>query len=467
MLQTKPLGEILPDQPAVFTVQLSNTGETSTDFDLSIDRRDNSRGLVILANGDTLTTNQHYEMINAAEAFDTDIEVYRGPVHYEYPPVQLQLKSRCDKTLVSTYELWTHELSDGTKVIRFARECPKLVLDGSLGRGHVTVNGNDEKEIALLVQNVEKSTRGQLGTMGSNADDTFDHVNIKWRKIGSQIWQEEPIDLASEDEWGFVHAVWDLSGMQDGDYEVMVESVCPNNPIQFRTGETKTSTVRLDTVAPVPFAFPSETDVHHVGDPLVFEYDEALDCSSPFGFKVDVEMTLEEGGTITFDSYSKKNVLVVCEDRMIGAQVDGTMVDLDVLLGNSIQITLSDVSDSSGNLAEDEILLIKYKKGGKKKNTKRDRRRLDKVTSIRVFQKNMVMTQPIVQPMDVRVGERLDSIEEKFGFEIEFEKERIEVLIESNMYLTILMVVLIILIGLILLLLFSGRRRSGDPLLGY
>ena len=81
MLVSKPFGETLPDQPAVFTVRLSNAGATSSDFDLSMDRRDTARGLVVLANGDTLAVNQHYENIDADEAFDIDIEVYLSLIH--------------------------------------------------------------------------------------------------------------------------------------------------------------------------------------------------------------------------------------------------------------------------------------------------------------------------------------------------------------------------------------------------
>ena len=118
---SKPFGETLPDQPAVFTVRLSNAGATSSDFDLSMDRRDTARGLVVLANGDTLAVNQHYENIDADEAFDIDIEVYRGPVHYDYPPVELRLQSRCDSNKVATYDLYTHTLDNGERVIRFAK----------------------------------------------------------------------------------------------------------------------------------------------------------------------------------------------------------------------------------------------------------------------------------------------------------------------------------------------------------
>lgn len=479
---SKPSVATLPDQPAVFTVRLSSEGDSS-DFDLSMDRRDTARGLVVLANGDTLATNQHYE--NITEEFDIDIEVYRGPVHYDYPPVELRLQSRCDSNKVANATLYTHTLDSGERVIRFARECPKLVLDGSLGTGFVVVNGDMEKKVDLVVQNVEKSTRGTLAEMAANPDDTFNHTHIKWRRIGSHDWLNVMVSdtessdngalvamdlaLSYEDDYGFVFDTWDLDAYSDGDYEVMIESFCEEAPSEFRKRETATSIVRLDTIPPEPYAFPVETDLYHVGEPLIFEYDEALDCSPPVSFFVDVIVYTEDddGKVISrryFDSHIRNNLLIVCEDRMIGVQFDSTMYNLDNLLGKRTKITLSNVADSSGNLGDDQRVFVYF---SSELESDKGRRRLTEVPSIKVFQKNSESTKAAAGlasldekfaslQFEMETGrEKLDSLQ----LEMEAGREKLDSLQLEMMYLCILIVVLIILmVGLISLLLLKKNN---------
>lgn len=127
----------------------------------------------------------------------------------------------------------------------------------------------------------------------------------------------------------------------------MARSVCSqanqNGPEAFQYSTSRIAILKLDTTIPEPFLFPSETDPLHTGEPLIFEYDKELDCSQPFWFTVRIMVSEIER------DFNKDNIIVVCEDRMIGVQFDGSNFDLSKLEGNTATITLSDVVDTSNN----------------------------------------------------------------------------------------------------------------------
>merc|ERR1711935_81852 len=413
-VQKQPSGMTLPDQPAIFKVILSNAGPTSNEYDISIDRRHNEGGLKVYANGGMLNGgNTRIEILDALESMDATISMLRGPVLYEYPAIPLILESRCENipplstSVSATYNLYTHiKEEDGkeVKVIRFAQECPKVEFENKLAEGLVVFNSKakaDESGKFEMVRNMEREARGNLTAMV--VDATLTKVQLLYRQIGSLDWNNRAqasngdLDLATsdakEDEFDYVTAEWNLGHLQDGKYEVIARSVCEMNPTVFKYSTSKIAILQLDTSPPEPFQFPSKTDALHVGEPLIFEYSEELDCSEPSLFSVVISVS---GSNRVFN---KDNTIVVCEDRMIGVQFDGSKFNLDELAGKTANITLSDVYATSHNKGDaistivhftSKLASVARSSNHAKKNS--HHRRLTDVPSIKIVQKTLVPT---------------------------------------------------------------------------
>merc|ERR1711935_764041 len=445
-VQKQPSGMTLPDQPAIFKGILSNAGPTSNEYDISIDRRHNEGGLKVYANGGMLNgRNQHIEILDDLESMDATISIMRGPVLYEYPAIKLILESRCEhvpplSTSVSaTYDLYTHiKKEDGkqVKVIRFAQECPKVEFENKLAEGLVVFNkakADKSRELEIMVLNMERDVRGNLTAMV--ADATLTKVELLYRQIGSLDWKYRvqgsngDLDLATsdakEDEYGYVTAPWNLGQLQDGKYEVMAQSVCEMNPTVFKYSTSKIAILQLDTSPPEPFQFPSKTDALHVGEPLIFEYNEELDCSEPSLFTVVISVS---GSSRAFN---KDNTIVVCEGRMIGVQFDGSKFNLDELAGKTANITLSDVYDTSYNKGDaistrvhftSKLASVARSSNHAKKNS--HHRRLTDVPSIKIFQKTLVPSSVSIDDNGRVEESQLKGLEER----LEQQEERLATL---------------------------------------
>merc|ERR1711935_801768 len=450
-LLSKPSGITLPDQAAIFQVILSNDGPTSNEYDISIDRRKNTGGLKVYANGGMLNgANQHIEILDETEGMNATISILRGPVLYEYPAIPLISESRCEHvpplsiSVSATYELYTHMKEDGSKVIRFAQECPKVEFEDKLSEDIIIVNEvlaeKKSRQLEVVVRNLDRDARGKLTAMV--ADETLTKVELLYRKIGSQGWENRfrgskgDLDLATsddndakEDEYGDVTATWNLGQLPDGIYEVMARSVCENNPTKFMHSTSKITTLQFDTEKPKPYRFPSETDILHVGEPLIFEYNEELHCSEPFWFTVSISVSGSDR------EFTNDNTIVVCEDRMIGVQFEER--EFDKLAGKTVNITLSDVYDTSYNKGNPFSTMIHFD-GNTPKNHSRHRLLTD-VPSMKIFQKPLFPTSVSIDGNAGRVEEtqglaalqllqeeKLDQQVERLDHNLDQQEERLD-----------------------------------------
>merc|ERR1711935_995030 len=267
-------------------------------------------------------------------------------------------------------------------------------------------------------------------------------------------------------------APWSLGQLQDGKYEVMAQSVCEMNPTVFKYSTSKIAILQLDTIPPEPFQFPSKTDALHVGEPLIFEYNEELDCSEPSLFTVVISVS---GSSRAFN---KDNTIVVCEGRMIGVQFDGSKFNLDELAGKTANITLSDVYDTSYNKGDaistrvhftSKLASVAGSANHAWKNS--HHRRLTDVPSIKIFQKTLVPTSVSIDDngrveesqlkeleeglaaLQVQQEERLDL---KLDLRLEQQEEKILAALQE----VLLMIALVIFVLFAALLVYACKNMS-------
>ena len=110
-----------------------------------------------------MSGNQHIELMNALQGIDATIQILRGPVLYEYPPITLILQSRCEdpKNGDARFEL-SNDQHGGSNIIRFSRECPKIECKDIQSVGLVILNKDSTHQLQIMVQNMERATQGSL-----------------------------------------------------------------------------------------------------------------------------------------------------------------------------------------------------------------------------------------------------------------------------------------------------------------
>ena len=155
-----------------------------------------------------------------------------------------------------------------------------------------------------------------------------------------------------EDAYGSAHVAWDVSGISDGDYELMARTVCDHVDGAEPEFNWIPSAIIMGTIERKPprlFGLPQPSHGElFVGDAVSFTFQEPVECRQPFRFDLTVNV---EG----LEPLSKDNLLVVCEDRTISFLFDPTKTRLDRVVDNEVQMSLADVKDLSQNALEDPV----------------------------------------------------------------------------------------------------------------
>ena len=76
---------VLPDEPMIFLLKLSNLGSIAYWFELLTDHRENIGLLSHLIDGDTIIAPITYDTIDAGESVFSTLTIERGPEKYDYP----------------------------------------------------------------------------------------------------------------------------------------------------------------------------------------------------------------------------------------------------------------------------------------------------------------------------------------------------------------------------------------------
>lgn len=361
-----PDGPVLPDDPMIFRLLITNEGEDLSSFQLSVDHRTNPGMLVHSINGDTLTVPQQYDRIEAGQTVSTSLSIYRGPELYDYPPLKLAVQSSCeairnfgDGNLIGLLGGVTKVFRDAANQngrIVFTQPCHPISWAGSLERdGTFVSNAATNAEVLKVVLQNE----GALSFADAVAESRLTKIELVYRRKHDNAWIVASgraigetafnlVDLAAdgiEDEFGFAAIEWQLP-IFDGDYEVAARSVCePSGEAELDTFMTPVISGTVDRVRPEPFGLPSPSfrEVFST-DEFSFRFTEAIDCARPYSFRFDVTFA---GLSL---AYETNELRVICDssEGKISFMLPSS-AEVDQLLGRSISIGLSNVQDLAGN----------------------------------------------------------------------------------------------------------------------
>ncbi len=264
-----------------------------------------------------------------------------------------------------TVKLTNKEDEDGNPVVEWVQPCPAIRWAGDLNRDRgFLVNSQSETrdKLSVTVHNVEPGSFSSKKLNGR-----LENVNFKYRKVGSLYWTkaltvdkdgvDQPMDFAGdividgeiENSYGYATLDWNIEPrlVKQGMYEVMVEAVCtklPGAPSELNKYETEVLSGVIDFKPPKQYgeALPLREEIIP-GEEIVVVFDEALDCSKPFSF--DVQMTIQDFST----PLSNDHLQITCEGRKIGFQINKSLgiIQFDDIVGKTFDVEIGRIGDDS------------------------------------------------------------------------------------------------------------------------
>lgn len=165
---TQPLGQVWPNEPAVFTLNVINDWRERGHFQLFSFPGTNPGGLEVSVAGDTLPI-EYVDVIEKSAAVTT-VKIHRGPIEYSYPTkLKLGLRSMCEQLRFGRYgTIDEDKLAQATVEldVGFVRPCSTVTFSGELAdQGSFLVNRAvaDRKtrpnRIAVIARNPQSATR--------------------------------------------------------------------------------------------------------------------------------------------------------------------------------------------------------------------------------------------------------------------------------------------------------------------
>ena len=387
---------VFPDEPMIFEVEMNNIGKTQDSFFYLAQEHAQDRPLdVVLVGGDSTGINTNGNVIHLFRDNPVirQIKVERGINGYEFPPVQLILKSKCESDLnmrqddVSglyiTVPLYNHINEAGEPVLKWIEPCPKIYWSGNLKRERTflvnknTVDANNgEMSIPIQIFNPLATSNGKNIT-DLRDDGKLENIRLRYRRAGDISWDSaliaqtispsnSPTDLdflideleVKEDPFGFSSLVWSLDTVQQGQVEIMLEIKCSapaGAPEEVMGSRESIITGFFDIEAPDQYgrkALPLRHDILF-GEELEVLFTEEINCQRPFSFSINVDII----GTNYIGLRIGENIQVNCHQNTLGFNFKN--LDQELIAGKEFEVEIQNVMDRNYNEIE---LPIKFTK---------------------------------------------------------------------------------------------------------
>jgi len=356
----------------IFKLSMQNRGLWPTTCSLDVQNRDNADGLKVTLDGVPLGRKRDFWIPTTDKKYFKTLAIERGPYLYDYPPIDLILKSTCGdlKKIVS------EKIYNTYPEIKFVEPCPRVEWAGELNRDRdflVNTKSYDTYNLVVRVFNPNHSTGTFYSTTKPNGA-RLESVNLQFRQVGSTDWRVAnsniedddgnilPVNFSLRDEfseenkqyYGYEKMKWKLHSTQ-GAYEIRIGTQCEiiqdaPNEINHFYAPILSGVIDLTPPKQYGSSLPLR-DTVLIGEEINIVFTEALTCTKPYIF--DIRLIID--GTSIELGLGDPSLSVTCEGRMIGVQIDPSEqdIDIDLIVGKSFNIKLSNVLDINGNGLED------------------------------------------------------------------------------------------------------------------
>ncbi|WOK07346.1 LamG-like jellyroll fold domain-containing protein [Imperialibacter roseus] len=273
-------------EKAVFTLQLGNESETSTNmwYEISIDESTNPDGAILLIDG--LTAERQY-LVNANEILQKTLTIQQGASGVlKYDSIGIILHSTCQ------FDPTTSQADIADTVYVSARFLPKCsdVAVGNFNENWI-INYADGNEIPVNLDgyNVNLSTLEKIDFQYKTLSGTPITVMTYFKNAETTGYAEYDGPKDVIDGSADVSFIWDISSLNDGKYQIRARAHCSDGSVF----ESDYLTGTLDTSNPVVFGTPSPADgVLNAGDDILIKFSEEIEAGFVKDFNIEVRSVL-------------------------------------------------------------------------------------------------------------------------------------------------------------------------------
>jgi fibronectin type 3 domain-containing protein len=328
-IEPDSLQDVPPDEPAVFTLTLTNASvsKEAREYVLYPLQTSNPGGALLRANGELFHDGLSFTIL-PDQSQEATLTVERGPSKYYYRDLKLVLMSACDESIADTV----------TFSVAFDAPCSDITLyspqpgwDFNLANAQAT---GDSLDLILADFEMRVSQYDSLLLVGAEyrpAETDDEPVTIG-------LIARENITLNPDGTPQSQHIPWDLSAVEDGRYEVRAYTQCTSGgPVNssFATGT-------IDRACPTPIVAPQPADGElALGDEISVTFNEPIRCSSVNPMSITLECVNPDSGS------SEVGFEVTCNGSRVAIAPDIT--DISSLEGKIVRATITGVRDLLAN----------------------------------------------------------------------------------------------------------------------
>lgn len=295
----------VPDnQPAVFTLKLSNLSEVDADnwFILKVDPASNPYGAKLKMDGASIV-NGVAVMVQGGTTLTKTLEFEKGRTDInDYEDVKLILHSQCQFDPTDDQE----DIADTLSLSAFfVPTCSDVAITSPADNWLVNTENRDTLPVKIGQYNLQHTR--------------LEKIAFQYRPASASAWTTQAMFFHDTTEYSNYSAEkykingseeinykWDMRSLQDRDYQIRAVSICTDGSIT----ESVPLTGTLDGVRPQLFGAPSPADgVLDPNDEIMITFNEPIEEGLVSTYNIDVEgvlngSELNHGTSISFDGAS-------------------------------------------------------------------------------------------------------------------------------------------------------------------
>ena len=324
---------IAEDDEAIFTLGLTNLSQSdeSREYVLRAIQTSNPGGATFNVGGNSLTTGSGLSFfINPGQTQEATLSISRGPNKFNYENLALLLTAPCE------YARWQNgaALTIVDTIffdVNFEAPCSDITLFRPLSGW--TFNQQDQfsegDSLELILSDF---------TLKISETDSIQSVGVEYRAVDTDRWFPVPGSTTNKDlleEGRSVTLDWDLSAIDDGEYELQAFTQCENGE-----GFSGIAIGTIDRQLPQVFGTPQPSDgVLSFGEDISITFNETIDCNS-----IEADNILLRN----VDTDASIAINTVCDGRTIIIEPDAS----DDLENLQLIAEVSEIEDLNGNPME-------------------------------------------------------------------------------------------------------------------
>lgn len=323
------------DQSAKFEISISNRSESdeTVEYAVKLNPLSNPNGARVLVGGQNVVNGSAVFTIPTGKSFKLPVEVFKGPLSSIYEDLALVMFSTCDNTLDDI-----DENAKSKPQVNLNAYFQSLCSQVDLFRpgNNWLVNQSNDNKLFVAFSKYDASESSPLTS-----------VTLEYRKLNTGFLDNQWASVVTVPKSQLVEKYYnysfDVSGLDDGDYEIRATAVCAGVDVTY----SPVYTGRIDRKSAVTFGLPSPRDgILRIGDYVGVTFNKDISCND--------QLNPVRARLIRKDTGEEIPATLICNGKQIEIR---TVPESAIDNYENIELTaiVENVKDATGNLVTDSV----------------------------------------------------------------------------------------------------------------